>query len=139
MWGTNKEQLEKKLMKIQAKNGLVCCEILGVLAIGTLTFYSGMLDPIINFIGNKIGQWNIEKMVDNPNKCDVKENALENNENLDIAESDNSVLSLSHFPKFENESILVGSLNDGDIPQSGEDNYFFPVNDSNRLSIYDYD
>ena len=43
-------------MKIQAKNGLVCCEILGVLAIGTLTFYSGMLDPIINFIGNKIGQ-----------------------------------------------------------------------------------
>lgn len=78
-------------------------------------------------------------MVDNPNKCDVKENALENNENLDIAESDNSVLSLSHFPKFENESILVGSLNDGDIPQSSEDNYFFPVNDSNRLSIYDYD
>ncbi|MBQ7749109.1 hypothetical protein IJR75_00625 [bacterium] len=78
-------------------------------------------------------------MVDNPNKCDVKENALENNENLDIAESDNSALLLPHFSKFENESIIVGSLNDGDIPQSGEDNYFFPVNDSNRLSIYDYD
>ncbi len=135
MWGTNKEQLEKKLMKIQAKNGLVCCGILGVLAIATLTFYSGMLDPIINFISNKIGQWNIEKMVDNPNKYDVKEN----NENLDIAESDNSALSLSHFSKFENESILVGSFNDGDIPQSGEDDYFFPVNDSNRLSRYDYD
>jgi len=110
-----------------------------VLAIATLTFYSGMLDPIINFIGNRIGQWNIEKMVDNPNKCDVKENALENNENFDIAESDDSALPLSHFSKFENESIIVGSLNDGDIPQSGEDNYFFPVNDSNRLSIYDYD
>ena len=135
MWGTNKEQLEKKLMKIQAKNGLVCCGILGILAIATLTFYSGMLDPLINFIGNKIGQWNIEKMVGNPNKCDVKEN----NENLDIVESDNSALSLSHFSKFENESILVGSFNDGDIPQSGEDDYFFPVNDSNRLSRYDYD
>ena len=135
MWGINKEQLENQLMKIQAKNGLVCCGLLGVLAIATLTFYSGMLDPIINFIGNKIGQWNIEKMVNNPNKCDVKEN----NENLDIAESDNSALSLSHFSKFENESILVGSFNDGDIPQSGEDDYFFPVNDSNRLSRYDYD
>lgn len=38
------------------KNGLVCCGILGVLAIATLTFYSGILDPIINFIGNRIGQ-----------------------------------------------------------------------------------
>ena len=50
------EKLEKELMKIQGKNGLVCCGILGVLAIATLTFYSGMLDPIINFIGNRIGQ-----------------------------------------------------------------------------------
>lgn len=50
------EKLEKGLMKIQGKNGLVCCGILGILAIATLTFYSGMLDPIINFIGNRIGQ-----------------------------------------------------------------------------------
>lgn len=90
------EKLEKELMKIQGKNGLVCCGTLGVLAIATLTFYSGMLNSIINFIGNKIG-----------------------------VESDNSALSLSHFSKFENESIIVGSPNDGDIPQSGEDNYFF--------------
>ena len=69
MLGTNKEQkeqLEKKLMKIQAKNGLICLGILGTLALTTLSMFIANDLGITNFIREKINDeiknYQIEKI-----------------------------------------------------------------------------
>ena len=54
MWGTNKEQLENQLMKIQAKNGIICLKILGTITLTTLTILIGNDLGITNFILEKI-------------------------------------------------------------------------------------
>ena len=57
MWGTNKEQkeqLENELMKIQAKNGIICLKILGTITLTTLTILIGNDLGITNFILEKI-------------------------------------------------------------------------------------
>ena len=54
MWGTNKEQLENQLMKIQAKNGIICLKILGAITLTTLVILIGNDLGITNFILEKI-------------------------------------------------------------------------------------
>ena len=48
-----KEQLENQLMKIQAKNGLICLGILGTLALTTLSMFIANDLGITNFILEK--------------------------------------------------------------------------------------
>ncbi len=58
------ETFENTLMKIQGKNSWICCKLLGGMAIATLVFLSGILEPIVNFLTGKvideINQWKFE-------------------------------------------------------------------------------
>ena len=66
MWGINKEQLENQLMKIQAKNGLICLEILGTLALTTLSMFIandlGITNSILEKINDEIENYKIEEI-----------------------------------------------------------------------------
>ena len=69
MWVTNKEQkelLENQLMKIQAKNGLICLGILGTLTLTTLSMFIandlGITNFILEKINDEIENYQIEKI-----------------------------------------------------------------------------